>query len=182
MPFALSIVKDRFVLMSLIAQIFLGALLLCIMSQISIPLKPVPITLQTTGVMALGLLYQRGVAIYSVATYLVLGAFGLPVLADGSGGIYHFFGPTGGYLFGFLAAILVMTTLKEYFRCASVFSQMFLCLIGTVVIFVFGISWLSAFIGIKQAFVLGFLPFLIPGFIKTLLLSVVVHYVKKSSV
>ncbi len=176
----LPLVKDRSALIRLVVQISLGVLLLWAMSQISVPLKPVPMTLQTMGVMALGLLYHRRVAVYSVATYLVLGACGLPMLANGSGGIHHFFGPTGGYLLGFLAAVLTMTTLREYFKSDSVFSLIFYCLLGTLVIYIFGISWLSVFIGVKQAVVLGLLPFLIPGFIKALLLSAAVRYVKKS--
>ena len=182
MQSTLPLVKDRFALIRLVVQSSLGVLLLWAMSQISIPLQPIPITLQTMGVMAIGLLYQRRAAVYSVASYLLLGACGLPILANGAGGIHCFFGPTGGYLLGFLAAVLVMTMLRERFKEDGLFFLIFHCMIGTTIIFIFGVSWLSSFVGVKQAFVLGLLPFLIPGAIKSLLLSIAVRYVKKSSV
>ncbi len=174
----LQLVNNRSALIRLVLQSSLGVLLLWAMSQISFPLIPVPMTLQTMGVMAIGLLYPRRAAVYSVASYLLLGACGVPVLANGAGGIHHFFGPTGGYLLGFLAAVFVMTTLRAYFKDEDFFSLLFHCLVGTGVIFILGVGWLSIFIGVKQAFVLGFLPFLIPGGIKALLLSIAVRYVK----
>lgn len=67
---------------STLAEILSCVLLLFLMAQISIPLQPVPITLQTLGVMLIGLKFHRRTAFYSVLTYLSLGAAGLPVLAN----------------------------------------------------------------------------------------------------
>ncbi|MGL4859067.1 MAG: biotin transporter BioY, partial [Enterobacteriaceae bacterium] len=90
--------------------ILTGVLLLFVMSQISIPLQPVPVTLQTVAVMLIGLTWQRAAAIKTVSVYLLLGAMGMPLFADFSAGYGVFMGPTGGYLAGFLLAVWVMTS------------------------------------------------------------------------
>jgi biotin transport system substrate-specific component len=63
---------------------------------------PMTMTMQRFGVMALALALGARIAVGSVGLYLVQGAFGLPLFAGG-GGIAYMFGPTGGYLLGFLA-------------------------------------------------------------------------------
>nr|CAH7769199.1 unnamed protein product [Callosobruchus chinensis] len=142
------------------------------MAQISIPLQPVPITLQTLGVMLIGLKFNRRTAFYSVLTYLSLGAAGLPVFANFSGGYHIFLGPTGGYLIGCLVAVVVMS--RKSFMCNSLS-----CLAGTVVIFICGISWLTIYVGLKQAIMVGVLPFILPGLVKIFLLVAALQYLKK---
>lgn len=69
---------------------------------IDLPGEVVDTTLQTLAVFLAGgvLGPWRGMA--SVALYLALGAAGLPVFSDGGAGVDHLFGPTAGYLFGFI--------------------------------------------------------------------------------
>src|ERR671918_68403 len=86
--------------------ILLGALFVAALAQIEIPLPftPVPITGQTFGVLLVGaaLGSKRGAA--SLASYLAMGAFGLPFLAGGAHGLDILIGATGGYLIGFVIA------------------------------------------------------------------------------
>ena len=84
-----------------------GCALLTLFSKISIPLTPVPISLQTVAVMLIGLLYTRANAIQSVASYLALGALGLPVFASGGIGLPTLIGPTGWFFMCFFAAVCV---------------------------------------------------------------------------
>lgn len=153
-------------------------LLLFLMAQISIPLQPVPITLQTLGVMLIGLKFNHQTAFYSVLTYISLGAAGFPVLANFSGGYHIFFGPTGGYLIGCLAAVIVMSSVNELLKpkYKSLICNSLSCLAGTIVIYICGVSWLAIYVGIKQAMMVGILPFILPGLIKIFLLVAALKY------
>jgi biotin transport system substrate-specific component len=97
------------------ALIITGSLLVAVMAQISIPLppSPVPITGQTFAVLIVGAVLgsKRGAA--SLALYLAQGALGLPVFAEFKSGLVTLFGPTGGYLFGFVVAAYVVGLLAE---------------------------------------------------------------------
>ncbi|MDM8335713.1 biotin transporter BioY [Wolbachia pipientis] len=164
-----------------LVEVFSCVLLLFLMAQISIPLQPVPITLQSLGVMLIGLKFNRKTAFYSVLTYLLLGAAGLPILANFSGGYHIFLGPVGGYLIGFLAAVIVMGEVNEFLssKCGSFTRNSLGCLTGTVVIFVCGVSWLAVYVGLKQAIMVGILPFILPGLVKIFLLVAALQYLKK---
>lgn len=155
-----------------------GVFLLFLTTQIIIPLEPVPVTLQTVGVMLIGLIFTRKTAVQSVMLYLALGTVGVPVFTHFSGGFYKLIGPTGGYLVGFLMAVLCMTTLRKYWGNNNVFYSALNCLAGTLVIFCCGIGWLSYLIGFKAAIQGGLVPFIIPGCVKIAMLSLAVHYLK----
>lgn len=81
---------------------FIGATLLAIFAQISVPMYPVPITGQTLALTVVGFAMGRKAATAAVLLYLFEGAIGLPVFAGGASGFHHFFGPTGGYLLGYI--------------------------------------------------------------------------------
>jgi biotin transport system substrate-specific component len=91
--------------------IFSFTILTAIAAHITIPVKPVPFTLQTMMVILAGALLGPKNGAYSQLIYLTLGAIGLPVFAhtpDGLIGFARLFGPTGGYLLAFpFAAFLV---------------------------------------------------------------------------
>lgn len=159
--------------------ITIGVTLLWVLSQISIPLQPVPITLQTVGVLALGLLYERREAVFSVLIYLSLGAIGLPMFANLRGGFLVLAGPTGGYLVGFLVAVIVMTTFRQWFGAKKFVALMLNCFLGTATTLVCGIVWLSTFVGFNQAITLGLVPFIMPGVIKAAMLSAAISYVRQ---
>lgn len=152
--------------------VVLGCALLALFSKISIPLTPVPITLQTVAIMFIGLTYTRVNAIQSVATYLTLGALGLPVFVSANAGLPALIGPSGGYLWGFLAAVAVMTFVRDiWFNKSSWLHQAILCTIGTGVVFALGVSWLSHLIGLEKAISVGVMPFLLPAVIKVAILT-----------
>ena len=94
--------------------------------------------------------------------YLSEGMLGLPVFAGGSGGISHLLGPTGGYLFGFVAAAFVTGMLSEKGWDRKAKTTFLAMLIGDMAIYIFGLSWLSYFIGYRKILEVGLYPF-IPG-------------------
>jgi biotin transport system substrate-specific component len=130
----------------------------------------VPITLTTVGVMLIALLYEPKTAIYAVLTYYAAGAIGLPVFQGFAGGLRHFAGPTGGYIVGFFFAVVVMSSLRARFG-SSFFGILLNCIVGTVVIYIPGVLWLSTLFGFEKAIAVGVIPFIIPGILKALVLS-----------
>ncbi len=162
------------------ASVFWSVFLITLTSQITIPLDPVPITLQTCSIMFIGLCLERKVAIQSVLCYLMLGAMGAPVFADFTGGYEKLIGPTGGYLLGFFVSVIAMTHVRSVFNYRkNVLYDLLNCLMGTVIIFALGLSWLSYFIGFEKAVQVGLMPFILPGLIKAFLLSVLVRYARR---
>ena len=89
-----------------LAQVALGAALLCLSAFLTVPFPPIPFTVQSYALFAVcGLLgAKRGLA--ATLLYLVLGAVGLPVFSGFGGGLGALFGPTGGFLLSFLFAPL----------------------------------------------------------------------------
>lgn len=130
-------------------------------AQIEVPLWPVPVTGQTFGVVVIGALLGSKRGASAVVAYLIQGAAGLPFFAGGAAGAAYLFGPTGGYLIGFVAAAWLVGLLAErgwnrsfWTRCASM-------AIGTAAIFLFGVIWLAQFVpsgGLLSAGVIPFLP------------------------
>ncbi len=157
-----------------------GFLLLFLTSQVSIPLKPVPITLQTLAIMIIGLKFERKDAVCAVLTYLLAGSLGLPVFANFGGGYQYIVGPTGGYLIGFLVAALVMSTISQKVKDQTAYAYTILnCSLGTAIIYLIGMGQLAVFIGFRQAVLSGLLPFIIPGIAKIALLTAGLHYLNK---
>lgn len=146
-----------------------------ICAQISIPLvfTTVPITGQTFGVLLLGFLLGPGYGTAAVGAYLVEGALGLPLFAEGSGGIGHLLGPTGGYVLGFLPATWITGTLAQWGWDRHLLGSLAAAAGGLAVIFACGLLVLSAFVGWEKAPALGLFPFLPGALIKVALLMVI---------
>ena len=122
-----------------------GAALTAIAAQIAItlPWSPVPYTFQTAAVLLVGasLGLQRGGA--AIALYVLAGALGLPVYAEGAAGIGQLLGITGGYLAGFVLAALVAGRLAELGWDRSAWSAAGLMLAGTLLIYAVGVPVLA---------------------------------------
>ena len=76
--------------------------LLAVSAQVMMPIGPVPFTLQTMVLAMVPAALDPGTAVLSVASYVLLGALGLPVFAGFNGGVGALLGPTGGFLWGFV--------------------------------------------------------------------------------
>lgn len=148
--------------------ILFGSLFVAALAQVRIPLlfTPVPLTGQTFAVLLVGaaLGSRRGAA--SLGLYTVLGMVGLPVFAGGSGGTAHLFGPTGGYLLGFIVAAWVIGQLAERGLERSIRTSILPFLAGTAVVYLFGVSWLAVYLGFQKALMAGLIPFLVGDLIK----------------
>src|SRR6478752_6946875 len=93
--------------------IALGTALLTLSAKVYLPLPYVPMTLQTLAVLVIGAAYGARLGAATVVAYLVEGAMGLPVFAGPVGGLAPLFGPTAGYLAGFVIAAFATGWLSE---------------------------------------------------------------------
>jgi biotin transport system substrate-specific component len=149
-----------------------GSWLIAMTAQIALPIGPVPITGQTFGVLLIAALLGSRLGAGSVITYLIQGAMGLPFFAGGMAGTAVFAGPTAGYLIGFIAAAFVVGWLAERGWDRSPARTVVMMLLGTAVIYAFGLLWLSTFTGWANVLTLGMVPFL-PGDILKVMLAAV---------
>jgi len=140
----------------------LMAALTAVGAYIHVPIGPVPIVLSTLFAILSGLLLGSRWGLASMGLYLLVGAIGLPVFAGGKGGFAHFFGPTGGYLFGFALASWLTGFISEGSR-ASLILDIFAVIIGSLAIYGLGVPWLKIVTQMSwsKAFMVGVIPFLI---------------------
>ncbi len=144
-----------------------------------IPLPPVPITLQTLFLGLAGALLGARLGALSQVIYLLIGIIGLPVFAGGKAGLGVLFGPTGGYLIGFVAGAWVIGAMAGLKRRPGFPWTVFSLCAGTIVIYLFGVAQLSlvAKLSLNKAIAVGVLPFLIGDAIKILAAAFVVKKV-----
>ena len=160
--------------------ISISAALIAVCSWISIPLGPVPFTLQTLGILAVMLTAGGRRGTIAVLVYLALGAVGVPVFAGFKGGIASFAGPTGGFLVGFLVSALVYWLLEKLFLKTLMTTPvttwvfgMLAFLIFEVIMYIVGVIWFMTVYAAQTgpvglATVMGWcvLPFIIPDIVK----------------
>lgn len=163
--------RPQYAALTDISLIVLGSFFVAAMAQLTIylPLSPVPITGQTFAVLLIGMLFgsRRGAA--ALLLYVAEGLAGLPVFAGARAGLASLLSPTGGYLLGFIAAAYVVGLLAERGASKRLFSTLMAFIVGSAVIYLFGVVWLSSFLGWSAALTAGMTPFLLGDAVKALL-------------
>ena len=151
-----------------IALVLGGSALIGVAAQISVPMFPVPMTLQTLAVLMVGLTFGARLGAVTLLAYLAEGAMGLPVFANGGFGAATLMGPTGGYLFGFVAAAWLTGWLAERGWDRSVWLTGLAMALGNLVLYVPGLIQLQAVTGAEFAKVWawGAGPFLLGDAVK----------------
>jgi biotin transport system substrate-specific component len=154
-----------------------GTALLTISAKIQVPFYPVPLTLTTFVVLALGMAYGWRLGIATLVLYLAEGAVGLPVFAgtpEKGIGIAYMLGGTGGYLIGFVLAAAVCGWLAERGWDRGVVRTAAAMLIGNAVIYIPGLLWLGTLFGWdKPILEWGLMPFLLGDLVKLALAAAV---------
>ncbi|MCJ7728792.1 MAG: biotin transporter BioY [Sedimentisphaerales bacterium] len=147
-----------------------GSLVVALSAQIRIYLafSPVPITAQTFAVLMLGALLGSRRGGLAMLVYLVEGALGLPVFAAGVG-LAALFGPTGGYLVGFVAAAYLVGKLAERGWDRRIVTTVAAMIVGNAVLHLFGFTWLAVLTDVKTAFITGVYPFILGDLLKVAL-------------
>ncbi len=90
----------------------------------------------------------------------------MPVFAQAQFGLIHLFGPTGGYLIGFVPAAFICGLLVEFGWGKTIFSVLGMMTVGTMVIFICGLFWLKILFGNNNVLVIGFYPYVFGAVIK----------------
>ncbi len=154
-------------LRSMVYSSMFGALT-AIGAFIVIPLQPIPFTLQTFFTAIAGTLLGGYAGAMSQVVYVLLGCIGLPVFAGGKAGLGVLFGPTGGYLIGFIVGAYVIGRIMEARKQAGLMYTAMAILAGNVVIYTLGTLQLAfiAQLAPVKAILVGVLPFIIPEAIK----------------
>ncbi|MCI5878926.1 MAG: biotin transporter BioY [Lachnospiraceae bacterium] len=153
-----------------IAVIGVMTAVICILAPFSLPIGPVPISFTNLAIyIALYVLgMKRGTISYLI--YLLIGLVSVPVFSGFTGGPQKLFGPTGGYLIGFIpmaviAGIVIDKCMKKWYFC------LLAMIAGTWVCYLFGTAWLAfqANMTFKAALAAGVIPFIIEDLIKMVL-------------
>lgn len=149
------------------ALVLAGAGVTALASQVAVPTVPVPITLQTLAVTACGLTLgaRRGAA--SQVAYLMMGACGLPVFAEGKFGPQWLFGHTGGYLWAFIAAAALLGWIADRGWAKRPLALIAGMVGANAIILLTGAAWLSLAVGMDKAWAFGVLPFLFGAVVKS---------------
>ena len=148
-----------------LTKISLCVALLCISSYIVIPLpfSLASITAQTIIINLIGLIMLPKEAFITMFIFILLGACGLPVFSGGTGGIGRLFGPTGGYLLGYLIAAVVISLLKG--KEVNIKRYLFITMIvGIPIIYLCGLTTMKIYMkgNLIQLLTASVFPF-IPG-------------------
>jgi biotin transport system substrate-specific component len=156
-----------------------GSCVIALLTQVRIPLPftPVPITGQTFAVLLWPLLFGRTAGLTAVGAYLAAGVLGAPVFA-GFTAMSAVWGPTSGYLFGFLVAAYAVGSVHDRSlrtRGAGM-GRLLLTIativLGTAIILACGAGVLAAFVGAENVWSMGVAPFLAGDVVKTILLVI----------
>jgi biotin transport system substrate-specific component len=145
--------------------------LLAVSAFISIPVGSVPFTLQVFVVLLAGIVLGPRLGLLSVLSYLILGLVA-PVYSGGASGLGVLFGPTGGYLLGFIPAVLLTGWLAGR-RDSSAMRPVLAGLVGVVPIYVLGATWLAVQMDLSPgaAIAAGVAPFVWADVLKALAAS-----------
>ncbi|MDO4443089.1 MAG: biotin transporter BioY [Slackia sp.] len=151
----------------------LAIALLAVSAWVTVPLGPVPFTLQTMVLVFVVALFPPREALVSIFGYLALGAIGVPVFSGMKGGLASIVGPTGGFLVGFgIGALLAVLLLKAWREPAAKPVRIIRLALAAIVLLLtsYACGWvqLMALTGMSPAaaFAAGIAPFVVLDAIK----------------
>jgi biotin transport system substrate-specific component len=145
----------------------LGSIVVAAGAHISVPTLPVPMTMQTLAVLAVGAALGFRLGAASLALYAVEGAVGLPVFSPTPDGYPGITGPTGGYIIGFILTAALVGWLADRGWDRAFPKMLVAMLVGAAVLYIPGLIWLSTFVGgFGKAVEYGLTPFMAGDIVK----------------
>jgi biotin transport system substrate-specific component len=167
-----------------------GSLLVAAAAQITVPMWPVPMTLQTLAVLGVGAAYGARLGAATLLLYAIEGAIGLPFFAGGKSGVadakLDYFLPASsmGYVVGFILAAFIVGKLFESGWANTFLKSVLATIVGAVVLYVPGLIWLAVWAAKTQgmdasaaaqaAIGWGLTPFLFGDAVKAIIAGLVV--------
>ena len=170
--------NEKFSQLTNFVTVIICSLLLILSAKIKVDLYPVPMTMQPLAVLMIAMLCGRNISIAAVSLYLFQGLIGFPVFAYG-GGLLYLLGPTGGFLFGFLFASILIGELADRGWGKFLFKSIFAMLLGLFVIYSCGVFQLSILKGFDFAILNGLKPFIIGDLYKLILAALLLPQIWK---
>lgn len=150
--------------------------ILCIAGPIVIPIGMVPMSLTNMAIYLTVILLEKKRASISVVIYLLIGFVGMPVFSGFTAGVGKLFGPTGGYLVGYLVLSWIGGSILEKIK-----KPVIALIIGTIGLYLFGTLWLmgQSNLDFPTAFTVGVAPFVVFDFLKILAATFLGNSIKK---
>ena len=145
-----------------IAFISLFTAVICVLSPISFPIGPIPITLATLAIYITGALLDFKRSVLCVLLFIIIGLVGVPVFSGYQGGPAKLVGSTGGFIFGYILGIVVQSLLTTW-KKDKIWIYPLAMILGTVFIYGFGLVWYmiytkTSFVSAFSTCVVAFLP------------------------
>jgi len=136
--------------MSRLSQVLLvlaGTVFIAVAAQISVPMFPVPMTLQTLAILIVGLSFGSRLGAATLIAYLGEGAMGLPVFANGAGTLAYMTGPTGGFLIGFVGMAWLAGLAVEKGIARGFVGTAVVAVAISALLYIPGLAWPAAVMG-----------------------------------
>lgn len=153
-----------------IILVIAGIAALAVAAKIKIPMIPVPMTMGTFAVLSIGAAYGMRLGLVTIIGYMLIGALGFDVFAGSSAetyGITYMLGGTGGYLVGYVLAVLALGYAAHQGWDRSIRKMALAMVLGNVLIYVPGLVWLAVLYGTDAPiFTWGLTPFLLGDLVK----------------
>jgi biotin transport system substrate-specific component len=153
-----------------IILVIAGIAALAVAAKIKIPMIPVPMTMGTFAVLSIGVAYGMRLGLVTIIGYMLIGALGFDVFAGSSAetfGITYMMGGTGGYLVGYVLAVLALGYAARQGWDRSIGKMALAMVLGNVLIYVPGLVWLAVLYGTDAPiFTWGLTPFLLGDLVK----------------
>ena len=157
--------------------VFVAIISIC--AWISIPMVPIPITLQILGVFITASILGAKLGTVSIIIYILLGAVGLPVFSNFTGGFGILLSPTGGFIIGFIFTALTIGIITSFKN--SILTNTLAMILGLLLCYIFGTVWYCIYAGVDfiTAVLFCVVPFLIGDSVKICISAILVTKLKK---
>ena len=160
-----------------IILVIAGIAALVLAAKIKIPMIPVPMTMGTFAVLSIGAAYGMRLGLATIIGYMLIGALGFDVFAGSSAevfGMTYMMGGTGGYLVGYVLAVLALGYAARQGWDRSIGKMALAMVLGNILIYVPGLIWLAVLYGMDAPiFTWGLKPFLLGDLVKLVLAALV---------
>ncbi len=142
-------------------RIALMTAILCIFSPMALPIGPIPVSLSLFAVFLTVYLLGQKNSLCAITLYMLIGLVGLPVFSGYSGGPSKLFGPTGGYIVGYVALALIAGYFTDHFPLNQWFFQIFGTTLGLFACYALGTAYFMALTStpLSEALALCVFPF-----------------------
>lgn len=151
------------------AMALAGTMILTLSAKVTVPMWPVPMTLQTMVLPMLAAVLGFRLGMATVLLYLAEAAMGLPVLQgtpERGIGLAYMVGPTGGYLLGFIAMAAIVGWAADRGWWKSPVRIGGAMLLAEVALLTLGAGWLMVLMGVEKGLQFGIGPFIVPDLVK----------------